>query len=143
MIRVAWTLILLGLFGGCQTPHGVLLTQTPANMSESRKAVVSVIGQPLSISENGRELFSTYFDSSGLALEPAKSKERFQTHVIILGDRRPYDIRVVVLVDEKQNGQFVPIGYDNQKARKIADRIQRALNESRDKRNVIDDFKPF
>ncbi len=128
----------------CATKQpGILIPETPLNMSETRKAVTKVIGKPRAISENGRELFSAYYDSHGLDLDPVKSTERLHTHVLILNDRRPYDIRVVVVVEQKRGPQFVRIGFDKERSKKIADRIIRALHESRDNRNVIDDFQPF
>lgn len=145
MLNRLFLLIYLFLaLSACQTTQpGVLLEETPLNMSESRKVIQTIIGKPRQVSENGRELFSEYYDSWGLDFNPGKSKERFHTHVLILGDRRPYNIRVIVPVEEKRSGQYVPIGYDNERAQKISDKIKKALNESRDNRNLIDDFKPY
>ena len=140
--KISAILLILSFAGCVSVQPGVLLTETPLNMSETRKAIIKVIGQPISVSENGREVFSQYYDTYGLDYEPGK-KERFQTQVTILNDRRPYDIRVVVVVDEKRGSDFARIGYDKEKSKKLADRIQRALNESRDNRNMIDDFKPY
>jgi hypothetical protein len=136
--------ILLFIFmSGCVTMKpGVVITDTPLNMSETRKVISTIIGQPIEISENGRDMYSQYYDSYGLDYELGK-KDRFQTQVSILNDRRPYDIRVLVVVEERRGQQFVRVGHDKERSKKVADRIQRALNESRDNRNVIDDFKPF
>jgi hypothetical protein len=142
--KIFYTLASLFLLWSCQTvEHGVLIPETPLNMSDSRKAVQVVIGKPRTISENGRELFSGYYDSWGLDFDPGKSKERFHTHVLILGDRRPYDIRVIVPVEEKRGSSYVRVGYDNDRAKKVSEKIKRALTESRDNRNIIDDFKPY
>lgn len=148
MIKKVFFLILLPLSLGlssCVTNQpGTLLEETPLNMSESRKAVISVIGKVRDISENGRELFSGFYDSRGLDYDPAKSgTERFYTHVLILGDRRPYDIRVIVPVEEKQGRNFVAVGFDNEKAKRLSEKIKKALNQSRDNRNFIDDFKAY
>lgn len=132
------------ILSACATrEQGVTLTDTPLNMSETRKAVITVIGKPREISENGREVVSQYYDTYGLDFDPIKGRERLYTHVLILNDRRPYDVRVIVVVEEKRGTKFVAIGYDKARSQKTADRIKRALHESRDNRNIIDDFKPF
>jgi hypothetical protein len=148
MIREIFVMMaLLGTLGlsSCATNQpGVLMSETPASMTDSRKAIISVIGPPRFISENGHELLSHYYDTRGLNYEPGKStRERFYTHVLILGDRRPYDIRIIVVVEEKQGAEFHLVGYDNEKAQRLSERIKKALTESRDNRNVIDDFKPY
>ncbi len=140
--------IISGIMGGltsCVTKQeGTLLPETQLNMSESRKAIIAVIGKPREISENGRELFSDFYDSRGLDYEPGKSgKERFYSHILILGDRRPYDIRVIVLVEAKQGRGFTLVGYDNEKAQRLSEKIKKMLNQSRDNRNFIDDFKAY
>jgi hypothetical protein len=112
-------------------------------MSESRKIISQIIGKPKEISENGRELISGYQDSFGQDFEPGKSTERYEVHVIILGDRRPYNIRIEVPVERKTSSGYKHVGYDNARAKEIAEKLKKALNESRDNRNVIDDFKPF
>jgi hypothetical protein len=128
----------------CQTTRpGITLQDTPLNMSESRKVIQTIIGKPREISENGRELISGYQDSFGQDFEPGKSVERYTIHVLILGDRRPYNIRIEVPVERKTSSGYKRVGYDNTRAKEVAEKIKKALHESRDNRNVIDDFKPF
>ena len=63
----------MGGLTSCVTKQeGTLLPETQLNMSESRKAIIAVIGKPREISENGRELFSDFYDSRGLDYEPGK-----------------------------------------------------------------------
>jgi hypothetical protein len=72
------------------------------------------------------------------------AKERFYSHITILGDRRPYDIQVEVLIEARdQDGSFEMVDRDDEKAAVLADKIRKALNQSRDSRNVIDDFRSF
>lgn len=132
------------LIAGCQTT-GVVLHDTPLNISETRRAIVMVTGQPRTTSENGRELVSKYYDRKGNMDDTAKlSRERLYTHVTILGDRRPYDLEVEVVVEIKDHdGTFQVVEKDRARAEKVAVQIQKALVQSRDNRNVIDDFKPF
>lgn len=137
--------ILISLFStGCRT-GGVILRETPLSVSETRRAVVSVIGEPRSISQNGREILSKFYDKREKAIPRMEmARERYYTHVTILGDRRPYDIQVEVLVEGRNSdGAFEVISRDDDRATVIAERLRQALNQSRDTRNVIDDFRSF
>ncbi len=72
------------------------------------------------------------------------AKERYSTRVTILGDRRPYDIQVQVLIEDRDDeGGFELTDRDDDKAATLADKIKKALNQSRDTRNIIDDFRSF
>lgn len=140
---------LIGIFfvliiAGCQVP-GIILKETPLSVSETRKAIVIVSGEPRTISSNGRELYSKYYDRDGRGIFKMESaKERFYSIFIILGDRRPYDISVQV-VRELRNveGQFQKVGLDESRAQTLADKLKKVLIESRDNRNVLDDFRSF
>lgn len=82
------------LLSSCRT-GGVILRETPLSVSETRRVIVSVIGEPRSISQNGREIFSKFYDRRDKAIVRMEmAKERYYTHVTVLGDRRPYDIQV-------------------------------------------------
>lgn len=128
---------------GCQT--GIFIKETPAALTEIRRAVVTVLGQPKVTSENGRELISEYQDKKG-HVDPAlaKAKNRYYTVVTILGERRPYDIKVEVFQEVKtEDQQYEVIAEDVDLAQKLANQIETTLNESLKNRNVIDDFKAF
>lgn len=130
---------------GCQT-DGVLLKDTPLNISETRKAIAGVIGQPRATSENGREMVSKYYDRKGNNDEThmKTSRERLSTHIAILGDRRPYDIQVEVVVEIRdKDGKYQVVERDESRALKISKDIQKALVQSRDNRNLIDDFRAY
>lgn len=129
---------------GCQT-QGVLLKETPLNLSESRRVISSIIGQPRVMSENGREMISRFYDRRGRYLDSLdKAKERLYTHVTVLGDRRPYDVKVEVFVEEKvADNVFEFSERDNKAAEKVSARIKEALYQSQNNRNVIDDFRPL
>ncbi|WP_347358378.1 hypothetical protein [Bdellovibrio sp.] len=132
------------LLSSCRT-GGVVLRETPLNLSETRRVVMSVIGEPRSVSQNGREMTSRYYDKKGSNIEKMDmAKERFYTHVTILGDRRPYDVQVQVLVEGRnEDGGFDLRDRDDDRAAPIAEKLRQALNQSRDSRNVIDDFRSF
>ncbi|WP_413585891.1 hypothetical protein [Bdellovibrio sp. HCB274] len=138
------TLLLPMILMGCQTT-GVLLRDTPLNISETRKVIVSVVGEVRNVSENGRELFSKYYDRRGNPIQNMDmAKERYYSHLIVLGDRRPYNISVDVLVEARdQDGGWDLVDHDDQKAAVLADKLKKALNQSRDSRNIIDDFRSF
>lgn len=131
-------------FLGCRT-DGIIVRETPLSISETRKAIVTVIGEPRAVSGNGRELYSKYYDKKGQPIERMElAKERFASHVIILGDRRPYDIEVEVLVEERdEDGRFQVVEKDEDMAHPLADKIKKTLYQSLDSRNLIDDFRSF
>lgn len=143
-------LLLLAIFflnfglTSCRT-GGVILRETPMSVSETRRVVVSVIGEPRSVSQNGREIASKFYDRKDKLISKMESaKDRAHTRVTILGDRRPYDIQVEVLIEgRKPDGSFELVGHDDGKAARIAEKLRQALNQSRDNRNVIDDLRPF
>ena len=132
------------LLSSCRT-GGVILRETPLNLSETRRAVMAVIGEPRVVSQNGREMASRYYDKKGNNIEKMDmAKERLYTHVTILGDRRPYDVQVQVLVEGRnEDGGFDLLDRDDARAAPIAEKLRQALNQSRDSRNVIDDFRSF
>lgn len=132
------------LLSSCRT-GGVILRETPLAVSETRRVIVSVIGDPRSVSQNGREILSKFYDRKDKAIPRMDmAKERFYTHVTVLGDRRPYDVQVEVLVESRNpDGVFEVVGRDDDKATVIAEKLRQALNQSRDNRNVIDDFRSF
>ncbi len=137
-------LLMLFLLSACQT-EGVFLRETPLNISETRRAIASVIGQPRVTSENGRELLSVYYDRKGNSEAQVKSaRERLFTHVTILGDRRPYDVQIEVVVEIRDHeGIYQVVEKDDLRAEKIARDVKKALVQSRDNRNIIDDFRPY
>lgn len=143
-MRIILFFFLSFIFFGCETT-GVLIQETPLNISETRKVISSVIGQPRIVSQNGRELTSRFFDRNGRYPDNIeKAKERLQTVVTVLGDRRPYTIKVEVLVEVKlQEDVYELSDRDDKMAEKLAARIKEALYQSQMNRNVIDDFKPM
>jgi hypothetical protein len=135
---------LIGSFGCAHYDEGTVLRETPLGISETRKVMTTVIGEPRFISENGRELLSQYYDFKGRFGTFEKEKSRMYTHLVILGERRPYDIQVVVKVQaRKKNGRFEDAAIDKGRSAETAERLRQALHEGRDKRNFIDDFKPY
>lgn len=124
----------------CQT-DGIFIREVALNASDARKAIVTVIGEPKSISTNGRVLTSRYHDKKGVFLNELKGNEEHRySRISILGDRRPYDVQVEVIIEKKNTEE---LKYDNAQAKEMANKIRKALNQGLDRRNVIDDFRAF
>ncbi|MBX3041203.1 MAG: hypothetical protein KF789_10910 [Bdellovibrionaceae bacterium] len=123
---------------------GAKITETPMGLTEIRRVVYSLMGDPRVVSAGGYEMDSKYHDEKTKPLDrPAEAKERYFTRVTILGDRRPYDLWIQVFAEVRTADGFESVGQDDLLAEDFADRLKKALHESRDKRNVIDDFKAF
>lgn len=127
----------------CQT-GGAMIRDTPMSLGQIRTVTTTVIGDPRKTNENGHELESGYFDKKRKPLErPNEAKERYYVRVTILGDRRPYDIQVQCFVEARIPDGYEDAGEDDGLADEWAAEIKKALHESREKRNFIDDFKAF
>lgn len=123
---------------------GVIIKETPVGITEVRRIVLMVIGEPRYSNPNGYEYSSKFYNKKGQPEERADQvRERYFTHISILGDRRPYDIRVQVYIEGRGPEGYEIIGQDDYKAAQIAEQIKTGMHESRDKRNVIDDFQAF
>lgn len=137
-------MILFAFISGCVSPSGVRIEGETSSLNDIRAAVKSVLGDPRKISQNQREIYSPYFSPVADAkFDENKSKERAFSKVEIHGDRRPYDITIEVFIEEKQHGKYVAVDRDVRLATRFRDEIRKKLNESRDSRNVIDDFRAF
>jgi hypothetical protein len=131
------------LLWGCVSGSYVIKDQN-LSLGDIKKSVTSVIGEPRRISENQRTYHSQYFSRKPNAkFDPDKSPERAYAKVIVLGDRRPYDVELEVVVEERQGNHYVETGNDMVEARKIGMDLKGKLNQSREDRNVIDDFRAF
>ncbi len=124
---------------------GVVIEESQGSLQETRHHIAAILGEPKDVSENGREVFSNYFSAKGVYIAPQDNvKERFFSHILILGERRPYDIDVRVYREtRRKNGLYIATGLDMAQSKKLALKLKAALNESREKRNVIDDFQAF
>lgn len=114
-------------------------------INDIRKIVGNAIGGTRNESENGRTLVSRFYSRNrrdDFEADLSNKLERLYTRVEILGDRRPYDLRVTVVIEHKENGTFVQVGKEKHLAQKIGEEIREKLI-SLEKRNVIDDFRVF
>lgn len=119
----------------CSSPEKVIIDESSDSLSDIKKAVVAIIGEPRLISENQREFFGPYHGNNKL--------QRAYYHILILGARRPYQLEIKYVIEKKYENKFIFSSFDRTKAAKAADDIKNRLNESRDNANVIDDFRAF
>lgn len=68
--------------------------------------------------------------------------------VVVLGDRRPYDLEVFVVRERRVAtgqgpGSYETVGNDQRLAKVVMARITESLAKRREDRNFIDDFRVF
>lgn len=121
------------------------IRDSDVSLSETRKALVKLYGEPRGLSQNGREFITQYMDKKGRVLESAKkAKERRFAHIKILGERRPYDIYVDVTIQVQVEGTaYDNVDEDEDLADVLADDIKKELLKSLENRNIIDDFNAY
>jgi hypothetical protein len=144
MYKFLFVSILVSFVFGCAGP-GVYIHESDISLTESRKALVKLYGEPRSISQNGREFLTNYMDKKGRILESVKkSKERRYAHIKILGERRPYEILVNVVVQAQTgSGVYETLDDDEVLSEQLAIEIKKELLKSLENRNIIDDFNAF
>jgi hypothetical protein len=140
------SLAVLLLAMACETPGGMLLKEQQLSLNDIRESIGVIAGKPREISENQREVFSQYFPRTPTkaAFDPTQATERLYAHFWILGERRPYDVRVQVMSERKGPDGYFLYGEDKGMTKKVTGELKEQLqNQSRDDRNVIDNFRPF
>lgn len=141
----AWALLITG----CVTKGANNLTDLDKPLADLQKVVVKSL--PLGLrqtSPNGREFYSNYFVAKDRKFKPAANlAERNYAHVLVLGDRRPYDIQIMVKKERmdpaKRAAGYVEAGSDQSLTEVIKKRILLQLNKRREELNIIDDFRVF
>ncbi len=148
----------LGLLVGCSTfsnigkpRETVYINDVEAPLSDVRSAVLAALRMGYrSISGNGREILSKHFlvNRRDNSIKPAgHALERYFVKILILGDRRPYSIEVLVAHEKRvlrgDSFRYVIDYYDHMLAKDIARIIEDELAKRREDRNIIDDFRVF
>ncbi len=132
---------------GCATPGSETLENQDRSISELTGIVTAALpGGKANISQNGRTFTSNYFiTKDGEFEEATEAPVRNKAIIMILGDRRPYDIEVTVIQEkrDRSSAEYVRIGNSEGLSRVVIRRIQKALHERREDRNIIDDFRVF
>lgn len=140
---IKWIPFILFVMIACSTP-GYRISDQNMSLGEIRQAVIAIIGEPRKISQNQRTFFSQYFSRKpDPKFDPSKSRERLYAQVVVLGDRRPYDVQVLVIAEKKIRSTYEQVGTDMSEARKIGKDLRTKLNQGREDRNIIDDFRAF
>ncbi len=126
------------------------IKELEASVSDIRAVISSVVPIGVrNVSGNGREIFSKHFNMADQnRYRPAgDAVERYYVHFVILGDRRPYDLEIIVAHEKRvlrgDTFAYVIDYYDKVLARDLANAIQDELAKRREDRNIIDDFRVF
>lgn len=96
-------------------------------------------------SQNGRELISKYHSLKGDIYDNAyNKKERAYSKLSILGDRRPYVLKVYYIVEQRtEEGAYEIVDYNEESAHRILDKMVEFLVTRPDKDDFIDDYRAF
>ncbi len=142
ILRFAAILILVFNFG-CAS-RGYLIDNQNYSLGELKRIIVGLIGEPRMISENQRTIYSKYFSRRvDNKFDPERAPERLYAKITILGDRRPYDVEVEVVLEVREGKSYTNDGVDEIETNKLGRDVRTRLNQSREDRNVIDDFRAF
>lgn len=123
------------------------------SLAHIRKGLNTILpGGVRTASANQRTLTSFYFPPQD---PQTKSKSKLMTAetapiravatVVVLGDRRPYQIEIKVSVERRSrdDAAYYHVSYDSRLARLFARDLQDYLVKSQENRDLIDDFRPF
>lgn len=96
-------------------------------------------------SANGREIVSRYMSPKADNMEAASTKKsRGYARLLILGDRRPYDLQLqFVLEEDRGGGDYEALDTDDERSHKLLKKVLDALATRPDNKDFIDDFKAF
>lgn len=125
------------------------MSEVEAALTEIRTVVGAVVPVGLrGVSPNGREMFSRHFIVTKDRYKPAADAlERYYAQITILGDRRPYDIEILVVHEKRvlrdDRFTYVISGYSQDLARELVQNIRKELSKRREERNVVDDFRVY
>lgn len=139
IIAVVSVLALVGCVSRGQQIKGINRT-----VNDIRTTVKSIYGIAHA-SQNERELIT-----GPLKVDPndktpsAQLMMRAYARIVIINDRRPYNILVEAYIERRTtSGTFVEVGLSESVSQDLAKELHRALLESRENWNVIDDFRAF
>lgn len=154
MMRFQLLIFLLWISCSCSTST-VKWDEVNFSLAEIQKATARTLpGGIREISTNEREYLSRYFLPNAKVVQPEyaiNAPLRAYAKIVILGDRRPYQINVEVFTERRvgfrNNNREDPIfehsGQDAALAANLAQKLKGLLIKGRDNRNLIDDFRPF
>jgi hypothetical protein len=139
----SFSFLILILSLGCAT--GPKISNIERSVGTIRKIITAVAGGEIRfMSDTQREFFSPYFSRRpDPNFDPEKSRERLYAIFTIIGERRPYEVRINTVVERRINGKYEEVGEDENITKKLVSEFQSALAQSREEKNVIDDFRSF
>lgn len=142
-------LMLIGVFvlSGCTTPDEPYAERAAINapvgtiIKSFDRAAIGIRGK----SPNGRELVSKYHSPGGDGYDyAATNPERAYSKLKILGERRPYTLRIQYIVEVRNDqGVYSVKKYDQRQAKKVLKALVDDLVTRPDREDFIDDFRPF
>jgi hypothetical protein len=142
-LKLGMILVWISVLVGCATAD-VNLEEQNYSLGEIKQVILSVVGDARSLSQNQRTYLSQYFGpKSDKKFDANKSKRRMYARITILGDRRPYNIAIDVIIEQKNGSVYEEVGLDTKKAEKFSQEIEDRLHKGIENRNVIDDFRIF
>ncbi len=146
MLVRLFALLTLSAITGCATSGSSSVNNLDRSLLELQS--IASKSMPLGVrktSPNGREFYSNYFVVDGRKFKPAdKSPTRRYAHILVLGDRRPYEMQIMVHIENSSQGQgFQDAGIDQGIVKVIKSRVVQQLNKRREDMNIIDDFRVF
>jgi hypothetical protein len=101
------------------------------------------------VSPNGREVLSKHFvlDTRGQYKPAGDALSRYFARVLILGDRQPYDVEILVTQEQRvlkgNHFTYEVTGHNPRLAKDLERRLHEELSKRREERNIIDDFRVF
>lgn len=147
-------LILVLLLTSCTTifredRNSHVVPDLQASVSDLRACIVAImpVGHR-AISPNGRELLSKHFIIENRQFKPAgDALERYFVKFLVLGDRRPYTVEIVVAIEERtlvgNSFTYKVVDYDLKLAKELERKLREQLTKRLEDRNIIDDFRVF
>jgi hypothetical protein len=143
-MKLSLVLVTLVFIAACATSESYRIEEQNISLGDIKQAVTAIIGDPRAVSENQRTYFSQYFSRTvDPKFDPMRARERLFAKIVILGDRRPYDLAVEVIVEERVGSSYSVVGHDMPEAKRLGKELRARLNQSREGRNVIDGFRAF
>lgn len=144
-----WLFIILLFFHlpQCVSTRGKVARSEEFNrpLKDVRKAVYFALGsQVKNKSANNRTYYSHYHRPGGnLRLSAYKQKERAQVIFTLLGDRRPYSVRVLYKIESLKGRKYKLDRYDKSLAELYLERVESYLAGRPEERDIIDDFRAY
>ena len=158
-MRILKLICLLIIPLGCTT---MSLNNLDYPLLDIQRGVSNIIPKGvLKISPNGRTYTSKYFDPNTIDAERTTeadeeiNRERATVIATILGDRRPYDVEISVVIEQDDDGKktaknddfiegaWSSVGADKGLAKYFRERLANYLARLERNKNIIDDFRPF